>query len=210
MGVGHWAGYSNQIRNTSPQKSQRMTMKRTPVSFEESTTQSTPLVAACTSPKHRWRPSTPCTPRSTTLTPSKSATLCDRYVPSRSAGDIEFSRFQMNNTPLSKCILKSTENIPSVGKPSDADESKFSMRERLLALKGQSSENRVLSFNQSLSNQLITNTTTPEKCEGVYVHKIFCGLCSRSLMTSPLDIGFTMRTFFPMKSSFVEWAGLWG
>ena len=146
-----------------------MSVKTVSVSYEESTMQLSPLVAT---PKHRWRPSTPCTPRNKTPTTSTSVTPCDRYLPNRSAGNLEFSRFQMSSTPPSKCALKSTGNIPSVGKSlqcveTGEDQSKLAMKERLLALKGQSSENRVLTFNKSVSNQSVV--TTPRKREGMFM-----------------------------------------
>ena len=153
-----------------------MTTKGTSFSCKASTVQ--PLVAATPTktPQHRhWSPSTPRrTPSRSnfkTLTPSRtSKTPCDRYVPSRSAGDLEFSRFQIS-TPPSRHVLKPTGNLPpgSTVKPSgqeriDANESNrklLSMRERLLSLKGQSTENRILTFNSSPSNQQAS--TTPGK-----------------------------------------------
>lgn len=160
-------------------------MTTTSVSCKASTGQPAPLVAAAPTlnltPQHRhWSPSTPRRIPShgsnyKTLTPSrKPKTPCDRYVPSRSAGDLEFSRFQISTPPL-KNVLKSTGNLPSgsAGKPSaqeriDANESNrklLSMRERLLGLKGQSSENRILAFNSSPSNQQANTTPNSGGCD---------------------------------------------
>ena len=140
--VGAWqcrqAGYSN---------FQRMNMKTSSVFVKDSHT-----------PKRQWTAArSPCTPKTNTrqATPSRARTPLtynDRYVPSRSAGDVEFSRFQISTPPRS--ALKSAENSARNNVPSGC-----AMRECLLGLKGQSSENRVLAFHQPGPADLAITTT---------------------------------------------------
>lgn len=122
------------------------------------------FVKSLTPKRQSTAPRTPCTPKTPQnprqTTPSKPRTprlYHDRYVPSRSAGDVEFSRFQINTPPRS--ALKSAENTArNSNTPSGC-----AMRDCLLALKGQSSENRVLAFHQPGPTHL-TKTTTG-KCK---------------------------------------------
>lgn len=92
--------------------------------------------------RHRTTP-IPCTPqhnerRRNAVTPQ--TTPGDRYVPSRAGTDLEFARFLLN-TP-SKNL---DENSPT------CEANRSLMRDKLLALKGQSSDNRVMSFHQQIS-----------------------------------------------------------
>lgn len=129
-----------------------MTSKTASVSLKTKLDSMQPLPSAGTpkrqpTPRRFSRRTTPRTP-------------CDRYIPNRTSEDVEFSRFQVA-TP-SRLTLKSSENLNSnsstpPGSSCCSKGQKQSMRECLLALKGQSSENRVLSFHPQ-------ENTTP-KCE---------------------------------------------
>lgn len=91
--------------------------------------------------KRQWTtPTSPNVRHLSASTPSKVRTTPgDRYVPSRIARDLEFTRFQMN-TPF-------RNNLPHT----PCHEENTVMRERLLALKGQSSDKRVLAFRQEVT-----------------------------------------------------------
>lgn len=132
-----------------------MATKTTSVFFKDS---HYPSLLTDTTPKRQWTTPIRCTPSKNCKTPSRhmKTTPGDRYVPSRSR-DIEFSRFQVN-TP-SRRVLKPATNLR--GTPSSNKEPAMPMRECLLALKGQSSENSVLGFQQATPNL----NHTPGKCK---------------------------------------------
>lgn len=115
----------------------KMAMKTNSVFFKESSPRFP------TPSKRQWRTPTSSVPRNvrqtSASTPSKvRTTLGDRYVPSRAANDLEFTRFQMS-TPF----RGNANNHPDTPHRQDTV-----MRECLLALKGQSSDKRVLAFHQ--------------------------------------------------------------
>lgn len=153
-----------------------MTTKTTSVSLEDSPPRPRPLFSVNTTPNQHRTPSTFCklTPRNLSSRKLARTPGVDRYVPSRSAGDIEFSRFQIS-TP--DPVLKSSGNIPSVDTSSaNRDRGKFAMRECLLALKGRSSENRVLTLAHQQPSSSCLYQTTPGKCEVVLQIKLYCYL----------------------------------
>ena len=93
-----------------------------------------------------------CTPQNvrqkTPLTPSRARTTPgDRYVPRRAERDLEFARFQLSTPSRNSCRL--TENISN--SPTSCEENRALMRDKLLALKGQSTESRVLSLRQQVA-----------------------------------------------------------
>lgn len=80
------------------------------------------------------------------LTPSRARTTPgDRYVPRRAARDLQFARFQLGTPSRNSCrLIENTSN-------SSCEENRALMRDKLLALKGQSSESRVLSLRQQVA-----------------------------------------------------------
>lgn len=126
-----------------------------------------------TPPRHRRAAATPhrtpsyaspslvgCRAYSST-TPGRSAkknTPGDRFIPNRAAGDMEFARYKVAGRDT---IVKG-ENTNSHGSPSQKEAS-AAMREKLLSLKGKSSEDRILCFKQTNSISS-SNPRTPGKC----------------------------------------------
>ena len=110
-------------------------------------------------PTHQWKLSaTRGTPRSCSHTPVKHNTPADRFIPNRSTGDLEFSRFQLSTpskSSLSGCVPSSNVDCTQ----SSSEDS--TMREHLLALKGHTSKSRILSF----KNMPFSPNRTPGKCE---------------------------------------------
>lgn len=98
--------------------------------------------------------STP-TPRS-----EKKTTPGDRFIPSRATGDMEFARYKVAGQGMA--INGENTNSSASYSPSQR-EANAAMREKLLSLKGKSSEDRVLSFRQT--NAIgSSNSKTPGKC----------------------------------------------
>lgn len=84
----------------------------------------------------------------------------DRFVPNRAAGDIDFARYKV----ASRDQFKGENAIsPSRSSPSQREAS-AAMREKLLSLKGKSSEDRILSFRQTNAISS-SNLKTPGKCK---------------------------------------------
>lgn len=110
----------------------KMAMKTNSVFFKK---ESSPQIATPTK-RHRTTP-IPCTPQNT---PRRNAwtTPGDRYVPSRAEKDLEFARF----------LLSTPSRSPLENSPACCEENRSLMRDQLLALKGKSSDNRVMSFHQ--------------------------------------------------------------
>ena len=98
------------------------------------------------------------TPRS-----EKKTTPADRFIPNRAAGDMEFARYKVGSR---EAIIKSENaDLPtarSACSPSKREAS-AAMREKLLSLKGKSSEDRVLCFKQTNAISS-SNSKTPGKC----------------------------------------------
>ena len=125
--------------------------------------------SSISTPTRRHRPRTPFTPRNTHLTTVRCRTPGDRFIPNRSASDLEFSRFKMTPSKHSS-NSESVENSPPSNVNANTPNSilevrrRCAMRERLLALKGHSTDNRVLSFNQTPSSNHCKEST-PGRCK---------------------------------------------
>ncbi len=138
-----------------------MTSKTPSGSYKDSTRKN------ISTPTRHQGPRTPFTPRNRIHGDFQCKTPGDRFIPNRSASDLQFSRFKL--TPSKRCSnSESVENSPpsstlNSNTPSSILEnrSKSAMTERLLALKGHSAENRILSFNQTPSSK----KSIPGRCK---------------------------------------------
>ena len=128
-----------------------------------------------TPPRHRRALHTPHRTPSTYTSPSridnhrayassprseKKKTPGDRFVPNRAAGDIDFARYKVASHDRFK---GENATSPSRSSPSQREAS-AAMREKLLSLKGKSSEDRILSFRQTNAISS-SNLKTPGKCK---------------------------------------------
>ena len=91
-------------------------------------------------------------PRSEKKTPG------DRFIPNRATGDMDFARYKVASQFKSENIASPSRSTPS------QREASVSMREKLLSLKGKSSEDRILSFKQTNAISS-SHSKTPGKCE---------------------------------------------
>ena len=88
----------------------------------------------------------------------KKKTPGDRFVPNRASGDIDFARYK-----IASQFKGENATSPSRSSPSQREAS-AAMREKLLSLKGKSSEDRILSFRQTNAISS-SNSKTPGKCK---------------------------------------------
>lgn len=88
----------------------------------------------------------------------KKKTPGDRFVPNRASGDIDFARYK-----IASQFKGENTTSPSRSSPSQREAS-AAMREKLLSLKGKSSEDRILSFRQTNAISS-SNSKTPGKCK---------------------------------------------
>ena len=94
------------------------------------------------------------TPRS-----EKKKTPGDRFIPNRATGDLDFARYK-----IASQFKGENATSPSSRSSPSQREASAAMREKLLSLKGKSSEDRILSFKQTNAISS-SNLKTPGKCK---------------------------------------------
>ena len=153
---------SAQLQKPTDQRSDKMSSFKTPPRQRRRalTPHRTPRDFSASPSRIGNRAYSSATPRS-----EKKKTPGDRFIPNRTDGDMDFARYKVANRGaiLQKDENTSTTTSPARSSPSQKEAS-AAMREKLLSLKGKSSEDRVFSFKQvnSISK---SDLRTPGKCK---------------------------------------------
>ena len=121
------------------------------------------------------------TPRS-----EKKKTPGDRFIPNLTEGDMDFARYKVACRDFRK---DENATSPTNSRSPSQKEASAAMREKLLSLKGKSSEDRILSFKQ-INSISSSNLRTPGECrwECRVIDYCLCCLLTPFQMTTGVPI----------------------